>query len=166
MRLVASLHETRRLSNTGVRMPCAHTPCLPRARCSQRNSLVLIPSENYTSKSVLDALGSVMSNKVVRVRVRVRVNPDPNPNPNPNPSPYPDPDPNPDPNPNQYSEGYPHARYYGGNEFIDQAEELCRNRALAAFKAEPSKWGVNVQPLSGSPANMYVYSALLKPHDR
>ena len=49
---------------------------------------------------------------------------------------------------------------------IDQAEELCRNRALAAFKAEPSKWGVNVQPLSGSPANMYVYSALLKPHDR
>ena len=121
MRLVASLHETRRLSNTGVRMPCAHTPCLPRARCSQRNSLVLIPSENYTSKSVLDALGSVMSNK--------------------------------------YSEGYPHARYYGGNEFIDQAEELCRNRALAAFKAEPSKWGVNVQPLSGSPANMYVYSA-------
>merc|ERR1719217_1390113 len=94
----------------------------------QRNSLVLIPSENYTSKSVLDALGSVMSNK--------------------------------------YSEGYPHARYYGGNEFIDQAEELCRNRALAAFKAEPSKWGVNVQPLSGSPANMYVYSALLKPHDR
>ena len=128
MRLVASLHETRRLSNTGVRMPCAHTPCSPRARCSQRNSLVLIPSENYTSKSVLDALGSVMSNK--------------------------------------YSEGYPHARYYGGNEFIDQAEELCRNRALAAFKAEPSKWGVNVQPLSGSPANMYVYSALLKPHDR
>ena len=123
MRLVASLHETRRLSNTGVRMPCAHTPCSPRARCSQRNSLVLIPSENYTSKSVLDALGSVMSNK--------------------------------------YSEGYPHARYYGGNEFIDQAEELCRNRALATFKAEPSKWGVNVQPLSGSPANMYVYSALL-----
>ena len=128
MRLVASLHETRRLANTGARMPCAHTACSPRARCSQRNSLVLIPSENYTSKSVLDALGSVMSNK--------------------------------------YSEGYPHARYYGGNEFIDQAEELCRNRALAAFKAEPSKWGVNVQPLSGSPANMYVYSALLKPHDR
>ena len=83
------------------------------------------------------------------------------PNPNPNPNPNPEPDPNPDPNPNQYSEGYPHARYYGGNEFIDQAEELCRNRALAAFKAEPSKWGVNVQPLSGSPANMYVYSALL-----
>ena len=128
MRLVASLHETRRLSNTSVRVPCAHSPCSPRARCSQRNSLVLIPSENYTSKSVLDALGSVMSNK--------------------------------------YSEGYPHARYYGGNEFIDQAEELCRNRALAAFKAEPSKWGVNVQPLSGSPANMYIYSALLKPHDR
>ena len=67
---------------------------------------------------------------------------------------------------NKYSEGQAGKRYYGGNEFIDQAEELCRNRALAAFKAEPSKWGVNVQPLSGSPANMYVYSALLKPHDR
>merc|ERR1711865_1322316 len=62
--------------------------------------------------------------------------------------------------------GYPHARYYGGNEFIDQAEELCRTRALTAFKADSSKWGVNVQPLSGSPANMYVYSALLKPRDR
>jgi hypothetical protein len=47
----------------GVRMPCAHAPCSPHALCSQRNSLVLIPSENYTSKSVLDALGSVMSNK-------------------------------------------------------------------------------------------------------
>jgi len=94
----------------------------------QRNSLVLIPSENFTSKSVLDALGSVMSNK--------------------------------------YSEGYPHARYYGGNEFIDMAEDLCRTRALEAFDLEDSKWAVNVQPLSGSPANMYVFSALLKPHDR
>ena len=47
----------------GVRMPCAHISCSPNAPCSQRNSLVLIPSENYTSKSVLDALGSVMSNK-------------------------------------------------------------------------------------------------------
>ena len=97
MRLVASLHETRRLSNTGVRVPCAHTPCSPRARCSQRNSLVLIPSENYTSKSVLDALGSVMSNKVVRVRVRVSVNPDPNPHPHPHPNPNPTPTLSPNP---------------------------------------------------------------------
>ena len=67
----------------------------------QHRSLVLIPSENFTSKAVLDALGSVMSNK--------------------------------------YSEGYPHARYYGGNEYIDMAEDLCRERALTAFKADPAK---------------------------
>jgi glycine hydroxymethyltransferase len=94
----------------------------------QRTSLVLIPSENFTSKAVLDALGSVMSNK--------------------------------------YSEGYPAARYYGGNEFIDMAEDLCRTRALSAFGADPAKWGVNVQTLSGSPANFAVFSAVCKPHDR
>lgn len=86
------------------------------------------PPQNFTSRSVYDALGSVMSNK--------------------------------------YSEGYPNARYYGGNEFIDQAEELCRQRALEAFGLDPEKWGVNVQPLSGSPANFEVYTALLKPHER
>jgi len=94
----------------------------------QRTSLCLIPSENFTSKSVLDALGSVMSNK--------------------------------------YSEGYPGARYYGGNEFIDMAEDMCRNRALSAMRADPAKWGVNVQTLSGSPANFAAFSAILKPHDR
>merc|ERR1719198_2579886 len=94
----------------------------------QRTSLVLIPSENFTSKAVLDALGPVMSNK--------------------------------------YSEGYPAARYYGGNEFIDMSEDLCRTRALSAFKADPAKWGVNVQTLSGSPANFCVFSAICKPHDR
>lgn len=67
---------------------------------------------------------------------------------------------------NKYSEGYPGARYYGGNEFIDQAERLCQERALEAFRLDPEKWGVNVQSLSGSPANFQVYTALLKPHDR
>jgi len=67
---------------------------------------------------------------------------------------------------NKYSEGYPNARYYGGNEFIDMAEDMCRDRALAAFKADPAKWGVNVQTLSGSPANFAVFSAVCKPHDR
>lgn len=94
----------------------------------QRDSLVLIASENFTSKSVLDALGSVMSNK--------------------------------------YSEGYPGARYYGGNENIDKAESLCQSRALEAFSLDPAKWGVNVQTLSGSPANFQAYTAVLQPHDR
>merc|ERR1740127_350624 len=94
----------------------------------QRTCLALIPSENYTSKAVLDALGSVMSNK--------------------------------------YSEGYPNARYYGGNEFIDQVELLCQQRALEAFRLDPEEWGVNVQSLSGSPANFQVYTALLETHDR
>lgn len=49
---------------------------------------------------------------------------------------------------NKYSEGYPGARYYGGNEFIDQAERLCQQRALEAFKVSPEKWGVNVQRMS------------------
>ena len=89
---------------------------------------MLIPSENFASQSVLDALGSVMQNK--------------------------------------YSEGYPRARYYGGNEYIDMAEDLCRSRALEAFGVTPDAWGVNVQPHSGSPANFAVFSALLQPHDR
>ena len=51
---------------------------------------------------------------------------------------------------NKYSEGLPNARYYGGNEWIDELEELCRKRALEAFHLDPAKWGVNVQPYSGS----------------
>jgi glycine hydroxymethyltransferase len=87
-------------------------------KARQRNSLVLIASENFTSKAVLEALGSVLSNK--------------------------------------YSEGYPGARYYGGNENIDQVELLCQKRALEAFNLDPEEWGVNVQSLSGSPANFQV----------
>ena len=56
--------------------------------------------------------------------------------------------------------------YYGGNEFIDQAESLCQSRALAAFGLSPAEWGVNVQPHSGSPANFQVYTAVLAPHER
>ncbi|WEW60505.1 Serine hydroxymethyltransferase, cytosolic [Emydomyces testavorans] len=94
----------------------------------QRESIVLIASENVTSRAVYDALGSPMSNK--------------------------------------YSEGYPGARYYGGNQHIDEIEILCQKRALKAFSLDPEKWGVNVQCLSGSPANLQVYQALMKPHDR
>ena len=67
---------------------------------------------------------------------------------------------------NKYAEGYPGKRYYGGNEYIDQVESLCQERALAAYGLNPEEWGVNVQPYSGSPANFAVYTALLRPHDR
>lgn len=67
---------------------------------------------------------------------------------------------------NKYSEGYPGARYYGGNEHIDRMELLCQERALKAFGLTPDKWGVNVQTLSGSPANLQVYQAIMKPHER
>ncbi|EEA20718.1 Serine hydroxymethyltransferase, cytosolic [Talaromyces marneffei ATCC 18224] len=94
----------------------------------QRESILLIASENVTSRAVFDALGTPMSNK--------------------------------------YSEGYPGARYYGGNQHIDAVELTCQARALKVFNLDPEKWGVNVQTLSGSPANLQVYQALMKPHDR
>ncbi|XP_053704703.1 serine hydroxymethyltransferase, mitochondrial-like isoform X1 [Synchiropus splendidus] len=67
---------------------------------------------------------------------------------------------------NKYSEGYPGQRYYGGAEIVDQIELLCQKRALATFNLDPSQWGVNVQPYSGSPANFAAYTSVLKPHDR
>ena len=48
----------------------------------------------------------------------------------------------------KYSEGYPGARYYGGNEHIDEAERLCQQRALETFRLKPDEWGVNVQRMS------------------
>lgn len=94
----------------------------------QFKSLELIASENFTSRAVMEAVGSCLTNK--------------------------------------YSEGLPGKRYYGGNEYIDELETLCQERALAAFHLDGKEWGVNVQPLSGSPANFEVYTALLNPHDR
>jgi glycine hydroxymethyltransferase len=89
----------------------------------QCDGLEMIPSENFVSPAVLEALGSVLTNK--------------------------------------YSEGYSGKRYYGGCEFIDEAENLAISRAKKLFGAEH----VNVQPLSGAPANIAVYFALLKPGD-
>lgn len=89
----------------------------------ERDGLELIPSENYVSRDVLTALGSVFTNK--------------------------------------YSEGYPGKRYYGGQEFTDQVEQLAIDRAKQLFGADHA----NVQPHSGAPANEAVYSAWLEPGD-
>ncbi|XP_071499363.1 serine hydroxymethyltransferase, mitochondrial-like [Diadema antillarum] len=67
---------------------------------------------------------------------------------------------------NKYSEGYPGRRYYGGAYMIDELERVCQQRALDVYDLDPEKWGVNVQPYSGSPANFAVYTGLLKPHER
>lgn len=69
---------------------------------------------------------------------------------------------------NKYSEGYPGRRYYGGNQFIDEIENLAIKRAKKLFlpKSEWKNWQVNVQPYSGSPANFAVYAALLKPGEK
>ena len=89
----------------------------------QRDGLELIPSENYVSRDVLTALGSVFTNK--------------------------------------YSEGYPGRRYYGGQDFTDQVEQLAIDRAKQLFNADHA----NVQPHSGAPANEAVYNAWLEPGD-
>ena len=62
---------------------------------------------------------------------------------------------------NKYAEGYPKARYYGGNAVIDELENLAKDRAIKLFKLSPRRWSVNVQPYSGSPANLAAYLALL-----
>lgn len=99
----------------------------------QKKTISLIASENYVSADVLKALGSKFTNK--------------------------------------YSEGYPGKRYYKGQTFTDKVEDLCKERALKLFKLNSEKpasvsswrdgWGVNVQALSGSPANLAVYLALV-----
>ncbi|KAL4588463.1 hypothetical protein LXL04_001354 [Taraxacum kok-saghyz] len=67
---------------------------------------------------------------------------------------------------NKYSEGMPGARYYSGNQYIDEIETLCSQRAMTAFRLDSENWGVNVQPYSCTSANFAVYTGLLSPGDR
>src|ERR1700759_1143645 len=92
-------------------------------KARQQHGLELIGSENFVSEAVLEAMGSVLTNK--------------------------------------YAEGYPGKRYYGGCEFVDKAEQLAIDRAKALFGAEHA----NVQPHSGTQANVAVYMASLQPGD-
>lgn len=117
----------------------------------QENELEMIASENYVSKAVMQAYGNVFTNK--------------------------------------YSEGYPSKRYYGGQSIVDKNEVICQYRALKIFdlieeyddlenqvldkeasilkeKLDQNNWEVNVQPLSGSPANLAVYLGVLEPGDK
>ena len=64
---------------------------------------------------------------------------------------------------NKYAEGLPNRRYYGGNRYIDEIELLCQKRALKVFRLSSEEWGVNVQPYSGSVANIAAYNALISP---
>lgn len=93
----------------------------------QNETLGMIPSENFTSTDVMEAVGSPLTNK--------------------------------------YSEGYPGKRYYPGNEYCDAIENLAIERGLRVFGLSPDEWGLNVQPHSGSPANIEIYSALMEPGD-
>lgn len=92
-------------------------------RRRQREGIELIPSENYVSEAVLEAMGTIFTNK--------------------------------------YSEGYPGKRYYGGNEYVDDIERLAQSRARQLFGVPHA----NVQPYSGSPANLAVYLATCQPGD-
>ena len=94
----------------------------------QHAELEMIPSENFVSDAVKEAVGSVLMNK--------------------------------------YSEGQPFKRYYQGNKYIDEIESLVERRALEAFGLNDEDWHVNVQPATGSIANLAVYAALLNPGDR
>jgi len=123
--LVENIYNTYKdQKDENTKIPEKIKQLIKKEKARLQTHLELIPSENYVSKNVLEALGSVLTNK--------------------------------------YSEGYPGKRYYGGNEFIDEIEEIAIMHAKKLFNAEH----VNVQPYSGTPANLEVYMALLSPGDK
>ena len=115
--------ELRRMSRALEETDPAIADVLHQEVRRQATGLELIPSENFVSEAVMEAMGSVLTNK--------------------------------------YAEGYPGKRYYGGCEFVDQAEQLAIDRAKALFGADHA----NVQPHSGTQANIAVYMSVLKPGD-
>ncbi|OON24063.1 glycine hydroxymethyltransferase [Opisthorchis viverrini] len=136
---ISWVRNTRFSSWTGkeplkVRDPALWT-LISEEKKRQLTCLELIASQNFTGRSVLECVGSCLTNN--------------------------------------YAEGYPGSRYYGGNYIIDKVERLAQSRLLDLFRLkkpeqslEEATWGVNVQPYSGSPANLAVYTGLLNPHDR
>ncbi len=121
--MVKDTPELRRMSRSLDETDPAIANVLREEVRRQVTGLELIPSENFVSEAVMEAMGSVLTNK--------------------------------------YAEGYPGKRYYGGCEFVDQAEQLAIDRAKALFGGDHA----NVQPHSGTQANIAVYMTALKPGD-
>jgi glycine hydroxymethyltransferase len=121
--MIKDTPELRRMSRSLEETDPAISAVLREEVRRQATGLELIPSENFVSEAVMEAMGSVLTNK--------------------------------------YAEGYPGKRYYGGCEFVDQAEQLAIDRAKALFGAEHA----NVQPHSGTQANIAVYMTALTPGD-
>jgi glycine hydroxymethyltransferase len=119
---MSTVHVDGRNPSLAARDPQVAT-LIEREEQRQSETLCLIPSENYVSTAVLEASGSVLTNK--------------------------------------YSEGYPRKRYYEGQQVVDEVEQLAIDRACALFSVEHA----NVQPYSGSPANLAVYLAFCEPGD-
>src|SRR5579864_1628650 len=122
-RMIKETSELRRMSRPLEEIDPDIAAVLRNEVRRQATGLELIPSENFVSEAVMEAMGSVLTNK--------------------------------------YAEGYPGKRYYGGCEFVDQAEQLAIDRAKALFGAEHA----NVQPHSGTQANIAVYMTALQAGD-